>query len=530
MKYPIGIQDFRQIIENGFIYVDKTAFVYDLANRGSIYFLSRPRRFGKSLLVSTLKYYFEGNKELFKGLAIEQLETEWKKHPIFHIDFNGTNFLEAGALEKVLEGYISAWENIYGKEEVALDLGNRFAKLLQKAFEQTGSRAVVLIDEYDKPMLDVLDTGMKTIIDGNERLLEERNREVLKGFYSVFKKANESIRFVLLTGVTKFSQVSIFSGFNQPADISMWDRYETLCGISEQELYTYFHESIEELASALGETTEETKAILKQRYDGYHFSDRMTDIYNPFSLLNVFASSRLDDFWFRSGSPTYLVRLMQHNDFRMDEVVGNYYTPSEFVDYRADVERPLPMFFQSGYLTIKGVDTLMNEYLLDFPNREVANGFVPLLSSNYFGVREEEVTGWLRKSIRKLTAGQVDDFLQAMQAFLSSIEYSANMKEKKHAYESHFHYTFLLILRMMGCYTVLTEKQNSQGRADVIVECKNYVFIFEFKLDGTAEEALQQIEHKGYALPYNTDKRSVYKIGVNFSSKAGTLTDWKIVR
>lgn len=475
-----------------------------------------------------MKYYFEGNRELFKGLAIEQLETEWKKHPIFHIDFNGTNFLEAGALERAIEGYIAGWEAIYGKDPYSQDMGARFTYVLQKAFEQTGNRAVVLIDEYDKPMLDVLDTGMTTLIDGNERLLEERNREILKAFYSVFKKANESIRFVLLTGVTKFSQVSIFSGFNQPQDISMLDHYETICGISEEELYTYFNESIAQLAEKIGETVENTKAILKQRYDGYHFSDQMTDIYNPFSLLNVFASLKLDDYWFRSGSPTYLVRLMQHNDFRMDEVIGNYYTPSEFVDYRADVERPLPMIFQSGYLTIKEVDPIMNEYLLDFPNREVANGFVPLLSSNYFGMREENVTGWLRKSIRKLTAGQVDDFLQAMQAFLSSIEYTANQEEKKHAYESHFHYTFLLILRMMGCYTILTEKQNSQGRADVIVECKDYVFIFEFKLDGTVEEALQQIENKGYALPYSTDNRLVYKIGVNFSLKTGTLTGWEV--
>lgn len=381
MKYPIGIQSFEQIIKEDYIYVDKTALIYQLVSLGKIYFLSRPRRFGKSLLVSTLKNYFLGRKELFKGLAIERLETEWAEYPVFHIDFNGDDFTMAGTLEKKISGMIESWEQIYGKKPVDASLGERFAYVLQQAHERYGRGAVVLIDEYDKPILDVLDTGYSSIMDGERMLLEDRHRNILKAFYSVFKAADEHLKFVLLTGVTKFSQVSVFSGFNQPADISMDIRYETLCGITKEELYHYFAEPIKLLAHRYKCSEEDMKLRLKRQYDGYHFSDLLTDIYNPFSLLNAFASLRIDDYWFRSETPSYLVRLLSHTKENLNELTGRYYLPQQFVDYKADVEKPLPMIYQSGYLTIKDYNMQRNTFLLDFPNEEVKSGFMALFGA-----------------------------------------------------------------------------------------------------------------------------------------------------
>ena len=382
MKYPIGIQSFDQIIEEGYVYVDKTDIIHRLVNEGKIYFFSRPRRFGKSLLVSTLKNYFLGRKELFKGLAINSLESEWTVYPVFHLDFNGSNFIEKGVLEKRLHTYVKDWESEYGivSDTELLDLGGRFLKVLSTAHKLTGQRAVVLIDEYDKPLLDVLD------VDKN---LEEYNRNILKAFYSVFKAADEHLRFVLLTGVTKFSQVSVFSGFNQPKDISLDARYEALCGITQKEIDSCFTDAISEMAEEYSCSFEEMRAQLKRQYDGYHFSKRMTDIYNPFSLLNALDSKSLEDYWFRSGTPTYLIRLLNHFNENVNELTGKYYSPAEFIDYKADVERPLPMIFQSGYLTIKDYDMDFNTFLLDFPNNEVKNGFLTMVASSYLKPEEE---------------------------------------------------------------------------------------------------------------------------------------------
>ena len=380
MKYPIGIQDFESIIKGGYVYVDKTALIYRLVTEGKIYFLSRPRRFGKSLLVSTLDAYFKGIKDLFKGLAIDELEKEWAEYPVFHIDFNGENFSKPDVLEEVIEKFLSDQENIYGKNPNSRTTGDRFKDILKAAHEKTGRRAVVLIDEYDKPLLDVLDTGMTIDIEGNRLLLEEHHRNILKGFYSVFKAADKDLQFVLLTGVTKFSQVSVFSGFNQPADISLDGRYEALCGITTEELHIYFKEPIKTLAQKYKYTEEEMKAFLKKQYDGYHFGENLIDIYNPFSVLNAFSAQKVDDYWFRSGTPTYLVRLLNHSQENMNELTNRYYTTQQFIDYKANVEMPLPMIYQSGYLTVKDCNLRRNTYLLDFPNDEVKNGFISLLA------------------------------------------------------------------------------------------------------------------------------------------------------
>ncbi len=371
MKYPIGIQSFDQIIENGYIYVDKTALVYDLVHNGKIYFLCRPRRFGKSLLVSTLKCYFEGRKELFKGLAIDALETEWKQYPVFHIDFNGINFAEPYTLDKVLEEFVTNAESIYGRGMFAQTLGSRFRAVLENAHKKTGHRAVVLIDEYDKPLLDVMDWDVSVDTEFGKLRLEEYNRNILKGFYSAFKAADADLQFVLLTGVTKFSQVSVFSGFNQPDDISMDERYEALCGITEEELHTAFDEPIKAMAQRYKVSPEEMKLKLKRKYDGYHFSPGMLDIYNPFSILNAMSKRILSDFWFATGTPTYLVRLLSHFKENMNELTGKYYPPSSFMELGLGSASPLPSMYQNGFLTIKGWNMDMDSYLLDVPNEEV---------------------------------------------------------------------------------------------------------------------------------------------------------------
>ena len=528
MKYPIGIQEFDKIINGGYVYVDKTALIYRLVTEGSIYFLSRPRRFGKSLLVSTLEAYFKGKKDLFKGLAIDELEKEWAEYPVFHIDFNGEDFTKPDVLEEVIEKFLSDQENIYGKNPNSRTTGDRFKDILKAAHEKTGRRAVVLIDEYDKPLLDVLDTGMTIDIEGNRLLLEEHHRNILKGFYSVFKAADKDLQFVLLTGVTKFSQVSVFSGFNQPADISLDGRYEALCGITTEELHIYFKEPIKTLAQKYKYTEEEMKAFLKKQYDGYHFGENLIDIYNPFSVLNAFSAQKVDDYWFRSGTPTYLVRLLNHSQENMNELTNRYYTTQQFIDYKANVEMPLPMIYQSGYLTVKDCNLRRNTYLLDFPNDEVKNGFISVLANDYLKPRKD-VNNWTQDVIDALDEGNLEQFRKLLTSFLADIPYSMRRKEDERERERYFHYTFYLLMRMVSCYTVYTEKQQSEGRVDCIVETPEYIYIFEFKLDGTADEALQQIEDKGYARPYEADKRKLFKIGTVFSSETGTVSEFKVL-
>ena len=527
MKYPIGIQDFESIINGGYVYVDKTSIIHQLVTKGKIYFLSRPRRFGKSLLVSTLKAYFQGRKELFKGLAIDELETEWAEHPVFHLDFNGENYTEPGKLEEKIIGAVETWEAEYGRDPYKKALGDRFIYVLAQASKKYGRRSVVLIDEYDKPLLDVLDTGFTTMVDGENRLLEDHHRNILKGFYSVFKGADEHLQFVLLTGVTKFSQVSVFSGFNQPSDISLDARYEALCGITEDELYRYFEEQIAVLAQKYKCTPDEMKLRLKLQYDGYHFSEELTDIYNPFSILNAFDKRRIADYWFATGTPTYLIRLLNHTQENLNELTGKYYRPSQFIDYKADVEKPLPMIFQSGYLTIKDCDLDMDTYLLDFPNNEVKNGFVTMIVADYLKSKTD-AGSWVLEAVNALRNADLEQFRKQLTSFLADIPYSMRRKEDEREKERYFHYTFYLLMRMVSCYTVYTEKQQSEGRVDCIIETPNYIYVFEFKLNGTADEAMKQIEDKGYVRPYEADKRKLFKVGVVFSSETGTISDFKV--
>ena len=515
MRYPISIQTFETIREGGYVYVDKTDLVYDLTQE-HVCFLSRPRRFGKSLLISTLEAYFLGRKELFKGLKMEALEQDWDVYPVFRIDFANGNFNQAGTLESMLEGYVGSWERIYGKDELYNDLGSRFRYVLEQAYQKTGKKAVVLIDEYDKPLLDVL---------GGEQ--ENINRNILKGFYGTFKSADASLRFVLLTGVTKFSQITVFSGFNQPRDISMSAHFDAICGITQEELHQVFAQPIAQMAQKYRCSVEQMQTILKKQYDGYHFSEALTDIYNPFSIINAFQELRLDSYWYQSGTPTYLAKLIEGHQINMQKLIAKPYEAQYFMDYRADAEDPLAMFYQSGYLTIKDYDMRYGEYTLDYPNDEVRKGFVMLTANGYFKACEDAPDNWVKNLDRMLRRCDLDGVRDAYTSFLASIPYEANKDVRALNFETHFQYTFYIINRLLSCYTILIEKQNSKGRSDIIIESDNDIYIFEFKLDGSADEALQQIEEKQYALPYAADPRPVHKIGVNISSETRTVAEWK---
>ena len=517
MKYPIGTQTFSTIIEENMVYVDKTDLVYDLAQK-HVCFLCRPRRFGKSLLISTLESYFKGKKELFKGLKIDELEKDWVQYPVFHVDFSLGGFEKDGKMNLYLDHILGEWEKEYDCASGIRDNGLRFAEVLKAAHEKTGRKCVVLIDEYDKPLLDVLMEPQ-----------EDVNRRILKAFYSVFKYSDEHLRFVLLTGVTKFSQVSVFSGFNQPEDISMNPRFDALCGITKDELVNYFDEEIAAMADDLECTKEEMYYYLKRQYDGYHFSEKMIDIFNPYSVLNALNDRKLDEYWFASGTPTYLIKLLDRNKTNIQEILSKSYAKKYFMDYKADTEDPLAMIYQSGYLTIKGYDGRKGLYRLDFPNNEVQNGFIDLLANDYLNDSHGGTNCLVMDINDMLDECRLDDMRDALTGFFASIPYDANYQERAWSYESHYHYTLYLIFRLLSCYTTFTEKENSRGRADIIVETADYVYIFEFKLDGTAAEALKQIDDKGYAEPYAADSRKLFKIGVGFSSEKKNITEWSVV-
>ncbi|WP_065219013.1 MULTISPECIES: ATP-binding protein [Butyricimonas] len=404
MKYPIGIQSFDRIIEDGYVYVDKTAMIYSLVKEGKIYFLSRPRRFGKSLLVSTLKNYFLGRKELFKGLAIDRLEKDWLEYPVFHLDFNGSNFREEGTLEKVIEGHISAWEKEYdlpSKREWGI--GWRFIQLLRQVHERTGRRVVFLVDDYDKPLLEVRDSKLETVVDGNKMQLETRVRNELRGFYSALKAADEHLHFVFLAGLTQDLQKGEYGGFNHPEDISMNHRYEALCGITQEELDTYFADPISCTGEQHDIDAEAVKRVLKRQYGGYHFGDDLVEVYNPCSLLRALDAKSTRDCWFQSDMSTYLLQQLNRTRSNLNELAGRHYNSLDFMYPDVNAPKLLSTLYQWGFLTIKGYNMRRNTFLLDFPNDEVKNGFLAMVASDYLKPRSS-VSNWVQDT------GTVDDW------------------------------------------------------------------------------------------------------------------------
>lgn len=513
MKYPIGIQSFENIRTSGYVYVDKTALVYQLADRGKYYFLSRPRRFGKSLLLSTLEAYFLGKKGLFEGLALSHLEKDWKQYPVLHLDLNARNYENVDSLHAELNKHLLMWEEKYGlPTRPLLAPEERFYFVIQRAFEQTGKQVVVLVDEYDKPLLSTID----------RKELHDAYRNTLKGFFGVLKTQDPYIHFALLTGVSRFSHVSIFSDLNNLEDISMVPDYADICGISEQELHTYFEESIRVLASANDLSYEDTCGKLREQYDGYHFYPNTTGIYNPFSLLSTFQYKLFQDYWFRTGTPTFLVKLLQKNDYELKELKGLYVDGSALQSVDEEYADPIPVLFQSGYLTISSYDSEMG-YRLDFPNREVERGFFNFLVPYYTSLLKSSVKGYLNKLTAAVRQGRPDDLLRTLQSMLSGKPYMLAGGDK----EVHFQNTLYLIFVMLG-YNVQVEQATSQGRMDVTIQTPEYVYILELKLDKSAEEALQQIKDNQYACPFQTDVRKVFLIGANFSSETRTVEKWLI--
>ena len=514
MKYPIGIQDFDKIRKGGYLYLDKTALIYDLANSGCYYFLSRPRRFGKSLLISTLEAYFKGKRELFKGLAMEQLEQEWKQYPVLHLDLNVGKYNSPEALNGVLNDYLATWEKKYGTQASEVTLELRFKGIIQRAAEQEGSSVVILVDEYDKPMLQAI---------GNDDLQEEY-RATLKAFYSVLKTQDRYIRFALLTGVTKFGKVSVFSDLNNLEDISMLNNWSQLCGITETEIHTYLEEEIPALAKANELTNEEACEQLRRTYDGYHFSARTTGIYNPFSLLNAFKNRSFSDYWFETGTPTFLVELLKKSKYNLNELEGVQQTADMLNSIDSLSKDPVPIIYQSGYLTIKGYDERFKIYTLGFPNEEVERGFNRYLAPYYSPQEERKTEFEINRFIQDIERGDADSFLERLVTFFADGDY-----EVMGDMELYFQNVMYVIFKLMGFYTEV-EKRVAKERIDVTLKTKDYIYIIEVKRDGSAQQAMQQIEDKGYATPYMKDGREVIKIGINFSSEKKTIDDYLICR
>ncbi|MCW4074557.1 ATP-binding protein [Segatella copri] len=511
MKYPIGIQDFEDLQRNGYAYVDKTNFVYKLADEGKYYFLSRPRRFGKSLFLSTLEAYFQGKKELFKGLAIYDLETEWKKYPIFHIDLNTANFREKDSLYTVLNDYLTTWESKYGARESEATLALRFKGVIARAAEKEGCGVVILIDEYDKPILQTL----------RDPELQAEHRAQLKAFYSVLKTQDRYIKFAFLTGVTKFGKVSVFSDLNNLTDISMDHRYISICGMTEKELLTNFKEGINELAEANGDTEEATIAKLKARYDGYHFEENTVGIYNPFSVLNTLSRLRYKDYWFETGTPTFLVDLLKMHNYRLPDMTKERVSDDVINSVDSLSTNPIPVIYQSGYLTIKGYDERFKKYLLGFPNKEVEEGFLNFLLPLYTSAGNNSPF-LVDEFVQDVESGNPERFMQRMKAFFADTSYQVVGNA-----ELYFQNAMYLVFKIMGFYTQV-ERPTSDGRIDAIIQTPNYIYVIECKLDRTADEAIKQIENNGYAEPFLMDKRKLYKIGVSFSSETRGVAEYKI--
>lgn len=514
-KLPIGIQTFEKLREEGYLYVDKTAMIYRMASSSVPYFLSRPRRFGKSLLLSTFEAYFLGKKELFKSLAIESLESGWKQYPVLHLDLNAEKYTSPEALQIRLNTQLCQWEALYGKRSNEESLSARFAGVIQRAYEQTECQVVVLIDEYDKPLLQALLNGP---------LLEEYQR-TLKAFYGVLKSADRYLRFVLLTGVTKFAQVSVFSDLNQLNDISMKPPYATVCGITQQELVDTFAPEIERLGEQNELSFDETVAKLTAMYDGYHFGVNTPGMFNPFSLLNVFDGERFDNYWFQTGTPTYLADLLKQSDYDLRLLMdGVEVNAAAFSEYRAEARNPLPMIYQSGYLTIKDYDKEVDLYTLGFPNNEVKYGFLNFLIPYYTEVTNDETGFHTAKFMRELRAGDVDAFMERLKVFFAGIPYELNDNTERH-YQVIFHIVFTL----MGQF-IQSEVRSARGRADAVVQAKDAVYVFEFKLNGTAEAALKQIEERGYLIPYSLDGRKLVKISVDFDKDTRNINHYIVER
>ena len=499
------------IRNDGYVYVDKTVLVYRLANEGKYYFLSRPRRFGKSLLISTMEAYFSGRKELFHGLAIEKMEKEWKQYLVLHLDLNTGQYQTVDSLLEKLNAFLVPLEEKYGRGPGLREAGQRFEYVIKAAAEKSGKQIVLLVDEYDKPMLSAI---------GNEKLQDDY-RIILKSFYGVVKSCDRYFKFAFFTGVTKFGKISVFSDLNSLTDISMDWRYNTICGITENEMTAYFTESIHELAVSNHLSFKATCERLRKRYDGYHFLEEGDGLYNPYSLLSTFSKMRFGSYWFETGTPTFLLERLRMNP--MDETKLDKMTEIAQSDFDISpelTEDTLPMLYQTGYLTIKGYNKEDHSYTLGYPNREVREGFLRGLLANYKS-SEGMSASFVLKFNKALKDNDVNGSLELLQSFMAGIPYDLENKTEK-----HYQTIIYLVFSLLGYYTQ-AEVKSAVGRADAVCRTKDGTYVFEFKVDGSAEEALKQIDEKGYMIPYKKEGRCV-KVGVNISSATRTLDSWKV--
>ena len=511
--YPIGIQTFEKIRTRNYMYVDKTEYIYRMVHADSNYFfLSRPRRFGKSLLTSTLEAYFQGRKDLFKGLAMDLLETEWTEYPVLRFDMSLGKHMEKEQLERYLSSQLELMEHKYGILTESPDANIRLTNLIRRAYEQTGRQVVVLIDEYDAPLLDVVH--------------EEKNlpvlRNIMRNFYSPLKACDPYLRFVFLTGITKFSQLSIFSELNNIKNISMLPEYAAICGITEEEMATQMDEDLDILAGRLNVNREEVVKKLKAHYDGYHFAWPSPDIYNPFSLLNAFADGRLDSYWFGSGTPTYLIEMLNRFGVLPSKIGGNEVVAADFDAPTERMESITPLLYQSGYVTIKGYDEMFQIYTLDIPNAEVRIGLMRSLIP-YYVTRDTQSTNTTVVNLaRALVRGDMDGMLCLLQTFLSTVPYCDRTD-----YEGHYQQMLYIIFSLLGAY-VDVEVRTPMGRVDMVMRTATTLYIVELKLNQSAEAAIQQIDLKNYPERFALCGLPVVKVGINFDMERHTLKDWMI--
>ena len=513
MKYPIGIQNFGEVRRNGYAYVDKTALMYKMVSEGKYYFLSRPRRFGKSLLLSTLEAYFTGEQELFHGLSVEALEHEWRQYPILHLDLNTEKYDSKESLDNMLDDFLAKKEQVYGNAPTERSFGLRFQGLIQRVFEKTGRQVVVLVDEYDKPMLQAI---------GNDALQTEY-RNTLKAFYGALKSCDRYIKFAFLTGVTKFGKVSVFSDLNNLIDISMLPQYSNICGITETELHESFDEEVEQLAAANGITKDVCYERLRRDYDGYHFNEYTEEgVYNPFSLLNTLSNKVFRDYWFETGTPSFLVYQLKKTGYPLASMTEEQLSADTLNSIDVMDENPLPLLYQSGYLTLKSYDSEFDSYLLGFPNREVEQGFIKYLLPFYTPKVQDKSRFSIAQFVKDVRSGDVEGFMCRLQDFFAHGYYQVmgNL-------EIYFQNTLYVFFRLLGFY-VDVERHTTNGRMDIVIQTPQYIYILELKIDQSADIALQQIEEKGYALPFANDLRQLFKIGINFSSETKRIDDWKM--
>jgi len=512
MRYPLGVQNFEKLRTEGMCYVDKTALLYEMVHSLNYVFLSRPRRFGKSLLLSTLEAYFEGKRELFRGLAIDKQEQEWKHHPVFHLDLNAQEYRCREDLEAILDRHLRQWEEQFGRDEADVTFPDRFTSLIRRAYEQTGEKVVLLVDEYDKPLaLNLADEA-----------LQGDFRSLLKAFYGVMKSSDRYIRMGFLTGVTKFSKVSVFSDLNNITDISMLSRYSSICGMTGQEIHAYFDGEVSALAAANHLSKDNCYAKLCRLYDGYHFCHGAEGVYNPYSLLNTLQTRQFGSYWAESGTPTQLVQLLKLSGYNLNGLVEGDVSAQLLGSVDSLRENPVSVIFQSGYLTIKDYDEEFQLYRLGFPNQEVESGFITFLLPYYTNVRKDAGQFNIVHFVREVRNGQPEAFMTRLSAMMADTDY--RIVGDSELYFQNFLFTFF---RLLGLY-VEVERATSDGRTDMIVKTPDYVYVMEFKLDQTADVAIRQIEEKGYALPFAADSRTLFMLGIHFSSQRRCVDDWKI--